>query len=99
MLHSVPTQLPHLKNYSSLLEFHDLIDAELHKLIDKGILEQVQHRPHIVSPLGTVPKSTPEFSRACRLIVDLRASGLNDCIIDTIMRLPTIRDIVRAAKR
>jgi hypothetical protein len=106
-LFQVPPPSPVIGNYSSLLEHDDLssIEKQLWGMVDSKFLELVDRPGLGFVPLGLVPKPPPppdpvtgEFdtkSSGMRIISDLSASGLNACIRDIPMRLPTPRDVVR----
>ena len=89
------------ENYSSLLEFGDLVEAKLQADIDRGVLEVIPEaelaHPDAAfwfHPLGAVPKGTAD----CRVVVDTAVTGLNAVIRDTIMKLHGVRSVLGACK-
>lgn len=85
----------HIENYYSVREHLPAVCAELDRLEQLGVIEQVQNRPWVVNPLGAVSKVG---SSKIRIIMDCSASGVNSNIGHFPMTLPSVRDAIRLAK-
>ena len=95
-----PVQNDKVENYSSLDKYGDLVEQKLMKDVEKGVIElfdfdEKDRNKYWFHPLGAVPKGDSD----CRIIVDTSATGLNDVIIKTEMKLPNIRSIINSCYR
>ena len=86
----------HIDNYSSVKDHLPQVCAELDRLEQLRVIEQVPHRPWVVNPLGAIAKVG---SNKIRIIMDGTASGVNAEISHFPTKLPSIRDAVRMAKK
>jgi len=110
-LHTRPGAASVVDNYSSMTGYEDInkIEADLEAWLDRGYLELIDKPGLGFVPLGLVPKPPPPpdpitgkidtSASGKRIISDLSASGLNACIRDIKMRLPSPRDFVRRMKK
>lgn len=72
----------------------------IRSLIARRILEPVDKRPLLVSPMFAVPKPTlPGLPIVARPVFDCKASMLNAAMFDQDMALPTLRDAIRTLRK
>ncbi len=57
------------KNHPSAIDEQELVDGQVKQMLESGAIIKVYKRPKVVSPQGTVPKSSGKL----RLILDMRA--------------------------
>lgn len=65
------------------------VKETLQKWEDMGVIRYVEAEPHIVNPLNVVTSGTKR-----RLVLDAKASGLNDHILAPKFKLPDVESIV-----
>ena len=89
LMHSIPTAV-HIENYFSVFKHEAFAQETLNKWKHMGTYEEVDHKPHLINPLGVV-----EREGRLRLVVDATASGLNDILYPPKFQLPTHTSIIR----
>uniref|UniRef100_A0A0G4HMV8 Uncharacterized protein n=1 Tax=Chromera velia CCMP2878 TaxID=1169474 RepID=A0A0G4HMV8_9ALVE len=82
-------------NYSSLVEWENTVGEEFDRLEREGFIERVSVQPHVVSPLGVVPKAE---TGAPHIIIDMTMSGVNGATKDTVIALPMVRYAMRTMR-
>ena len=92
-LHERPAQYFKQKNYGSYEQYEEKGEAELQRMVERGVLEGPLHyRPWVVSPMGGVWQ--PEKNK-WRTIHDLTASGVNGATQSATCQYDMLEDILK----
>lgn len=80
-----------IRNHTSARqeENREFVEATLQKWEETGVIKYVSYEPHIVNPFNVVVNGVKK-----RLVLDAKASGLNDHIIAPKFKLPDMETII-----
>lgn len=92
LLRAIPLRRT-MRNHASAREAENIefIKATLQKWEDMRVIKYVTDEPHIINPLNVVTSGIKK-----RLVLDAKASGLNDHIIAPKFKLPDMESIIDA---